>query len=99
MRVVVVRSVAVRVRVCDTPLYKYDASLPVSHVFIPNLVGPDLYDSDSDSDSDSDQEPDAAPVTGKEGGRHTRRGRVQSNTTTVAEEGGGGAALAAAVPV
>ena len=44
------RSITVRVRGVDIPPLEYTASRPVSFAFIPNLLCPLQYDSESDSD-------------------------------------------------
>ena len=46
--VVVVRDVSVTIQIPETPIFTYDASVPVFFDFTTNLVAPECYDLDSD---------------------------------------------------
>ena len=44
----IVRNITIRVQIPETPVFIFDASVPVSYDFLSKLVAPVCYDSDSD---------------------------------------------------
>ena len=45
--VIVVRDILVTIQIPETPIFTYDASVPVFFYFTANLVAPECYDLDS----------------------------------------------------